>query len=194
MRWLVIGVLSLAFLATFAAGAQAKWYRNYQFGFGIENPGLPFCAYEVHPLLSDHGIDLFLDDGPSECGGDIGLRPFISVIGNYNSNFQPNAQAVADFICELDGGAHVAPPKHLHIDGLRTGVCQSMDNGGWIIVGVAAQAGKPPKWQHRDDEPEFDTPRYNYEVTLHTRPAHFAADLKRLRAVLKSLRLYNPEG
>jgi hypothetical protein len=190
MRALYLGVLGLA-LTCLTFPVHAKMYRNAEYGFSVRFSGQPTCVGE--PYEHSHGIDIFLDGGPAVCG-HLDERPFISVnasysdAGEFTPSHVPSAREEAEWYCG-EGGV-VKPPEFLRIDGHKSGSCR-VDKDGWINIIVIAQAwrdlGGP---SNRDDEADW----ISYSAELQTTADHLDHDLVQFRAVLKSIRIFRPEG
>jgi hypothetical protein len=180
-----ISVVALLGMFAVVMPASAKAYRNKEFGFSVEMPrGLPACAGDDGELRST-GVDFWLDGGPSGCGG-LNSRPFISVTGSYNAGFSPSPEERLRHVCH---GKPAEPPPGLAFPGKRSAACRADIDDGWIVVHVVAQGGA---WPDPGSDPELHTPWINYTVVLQTKPERFDADLTRLRAVLKTIRLFKP--
>ena len=187
------GMLLLLGTLAAAAPATARSYRNAEYGYAVELPrGLPLCIPD--PATEHvHGITIWLDDGPAGCHGDE-TRPYISVSADHNATEYLDAESVSRWSCDpsVEEGTPRPTPGGLTIKGAHSVACavditKDWDDGAIVVI-VAALGGKvrdTPGWDPR-------APAVVYWIGLHTRPERFDADLARFRAVLKTVRLFEP--
>jgi len=173
-------LLSLVLIACGAwapTAAVAKSYLNAEFRMAVEIPrGTATCRRA--PAEHDHGINLYLDKGPSGCAS-LESRRYVGLGGGYNASEEASPEAALGDICHLFGATQMAAPSGLSISGLLSASCRAnLPDKVWIDIHVAAQNCD------RGDEADI-----NYEATLHTTGEHLEADLVRFRSFLNGVEL-----
>jgi hypothetical protein len=180
---LLIAAILLAGCAPASAG---ELYRNTKLGFSFV---IPEGAVRCGPDRStgpEHGTALWLDARGGECGSGQ-ARPYVAVGGGFNSMFWANAKVALEHACT---NGDLAKPPRLDIDRHPAAVCKVVRRDGWIEVHAEIMTGRwPPPYQ----SPEDDSPHMLYSIDLYTTPAREQEDLKRMRAIAKSLRLFEPK-
>ena len=184
MRLKLACALLALILAPIATPADAKIYRNAEFGFrALVPPGYPACY--PGPDEHDHGFD-FVPDRKAKPNCGVSTGRFISASGFYNV-IDDSATLKGDlaFYC---GDKHLKcseAPAGLKIRGWRSLSGQVRQPDGVIDVHVVVHAGTWPT----NPEPQG----ISYDFELQTTPVHYQTDLAMFRAFLKTVRIWRPK-
>jgi hypothetical protein len=169
--------------------AQAKVYRNRDFGIVVPIPHEPYVFSPRKMTGIDHGRQFFFKPTSVEdCGKGLCER-YIDVFASYNSS--EDTKKLHDFLEEqctgIANGPCLPAPEDLKISRLSSEAARVNHADGKIEIIVVTQAGKP--------DPGFDAtvPRVNYSFSLKTSAEHLDEDLRMYRAILKTIRIYPPE-
>jgi hypothetical protein len=181
-------VAILIAIAPFAILANASQYSNSEFRFVV---GLPPEAPTCRSQAPEHdgGINIFLDSGPDGCE-ELQRRPFIGVYASYNAMLAPTAKDVLKLALARPSGRLGRTPRHLQINGRKSAASRWDRDDGWIDIRVVSQGGK---WPSEAEDRDKAVPYVNYTVMLHTTPKRLEEDVARLRAVLRDVRISQPD-
>jgi hypothetical protein len=176
------GLMSLALLGS--ASAHAETYRVPNFGFTVRiPPGTRSCSLDQ--AGQDHGPLIALDPRHARlyCS-DVDPIRFVSVSGwdNVLEDISTLPAWLKFNLDELHGRRVAAPPGVRFSGPFPTASAQVDEAGGWVDVVVVTQ---------RPAHPTRERPNaagVNYEASLHTDKAHYAADLRVFRSILASVR------
>ena len=184
MKELSPASLGLILTAMTLGSCSGQKYTNSTFGFSVDVPaGTPTCRSE--PTQPDHGLDMFLDSGPDGCE-KLQTRPYLGVFAEYNAAMAPNPDAVLAGLNHLKG-IHRGTAPELQIPRRPSAVARVDRDDGWVEIWVVTQA-----WKWPPPAEESDLSYVNYIVTLNTTPQRLERDLRRLRALLGKVRIFEP--
>jgi hypothetical protein len=160
-------------------------YRNEDFGFSVRvPPRRPTCT--AAPYQNDHGITVYLDHGVNQCTGHE-RRPHIHFGANYDAiEAKTPREWIAQISCDDALDKVGTPPASLRFAAKDLVFC-TIRRKGWIDIELAgASPWVAKKWGA--------WPFIIYSASLHTTPARLKRDLATFRVVLRSVRLFKPDG
>jgi hypothetical protein len=161
-------------------------YRNKEFGFSVRMPpGKPTCTGE--PYEHNSGVVVYLDHGANRCTG-FKRRPYVNFNGSYDGVEAGGTRGwLAKISCKADPGKIGPPPAGLSFPAKDLAGCTVKRPNGWIDVELAGASPWVAKdWKGR--------PFIIYSAKLHTTPARLKRDIATFRVVLRSVRLFKPDG
>lgn len=176
--------------AVFVTGAspRVEVYRNAEFGITVPVPsGTLLCRAPKNE--HDHGPVFLLGSSDTNRCHDYDHQRRIDVFASYNAAEDTKTlEKLLKWSCA--GFASDEPcraaPVGLGVPGLRSAAATVDYPDGSIDVIVVTQAGKP------DPAFDADVPFVNYQLSLHSGPAHVSADLRVFRQILRTIRLSPP--
>ena len=185
MRLKLASALLALILAPIATPADAKVYRNAEFGFrALVLPGYPVCL--PGPDERDHGFDIYLDRKEKPNCGVFEGRRLISASSFFIATDE-TATLKDDlaFYCSEEHRKCSRGPAGLKIMGWRGMSGQATRSDGLIAVHVVVHAGT---W------PTNPVPQgISYDFELQTTAEHYQADLAVFRGFLKTVRIWRPK-
>jgi len=181
-------VALLVVLASAGAAAKPQSYRHDEYGFEVRMPeGAARCAPDKYSV--DDGELFYLDKSHIDCRTiDYHEERTISINGVPNGSNDTGEPDTLDGYyqqyCELNDGCTGEHPK-LSIAGQAVRTGQTKGNNGRLDIFVLYQHGENPHFKGKHLKAN------NIAVVLSTDAAHEAGDLKALKQLLATLRIYN---
>ena len=178
---------------------SAEFYENRQYGFSVEIPdGATRCTVDPGTntdgtpglYTQDHGASIFLDNRSGDCA-ELHKHPAVNLYAAYNV-LDERLDELAQSWCSLGKIKFrlVEPPQNLGFNFRPSHICRMDADDGWANIQVITQGGKQP------GPPltlNTDVPLVNYSARLRTTEQRFETDLLRFRAILGTVRFFQPE-
>lgn len=184
MTWFLLSVGTILIASDVHAQTGNDRYINEVFGFSVEIPKDRSICKEGPDSISDHGILIFLDQGPSDCRNH-NKRPFVSVNGEFNATDDQSPFETVARHCKTQKTEKTAYEVFGDLKNQWPAMCRSQGNDGFADIQLARQTP-----QVRADIP----PVVNYSVFIHARPEALSTALKEANAILWSVRFFHPTG
>ena len=168
---------------------------NDEYGFSLEFPAQEAVCVASSRSRS-HGLFIRLGRAKEECQSEkLGPAEIsMGIWADYNTTFERSLNELVAGACS---GAVGAPSwkarwvvRNLRIPGHPSRTCTRVTADGSVAVVVLTQAGVWPDEGGGDGLP---SPYINYTVTLTAAPAELKAALPKFVALVKSIRLRQPE-
>lgn len=161
----------------------AERYVNQEFGFSVPIPA-DRSTYGAEPGTHDTGIMIFLDHGPSDCGGR-SKRPYVAVNGTYNAMDTRSPQQLASTFCGTAQPQRTSSGEFGSLSYLWPAMCEVHRGEGFVDF-ILVRQGRVTA--------VGETPKINYTVVIHVPSAELSGHMKSAKTILRSVRFFRPIG